>query len=746
MLIKKYLSNLLGLIMSLVSVHVFSESNFLVGASKVDITGPIVGASTGYNSPGDELSGLGMRLYSRAFVITHSSAVGGKAGFFAIVVAEQLHLYQSVKMGVVKELSARGYGEIFNEKNIMLSATHTHAAGSNISWYTLFNLFNGVVGFDRLHYQVVVNGITDSIINAYLKQQPAEIKYGEGNVAEGGYNRSSLAYLKNHDIEDYMENIDRRMRLLRFDNLDGKPIGMVNWYGVHTTSLSIDNALTHGDNKGWAAYALEKQMGDDFVAAFAQGANGDVSPNQPDPVDVTLPFLRPSDLDDSLDVIENPVVAGTHQLNAALVIFEHAKPLSQTALNYRHTYINFNDKKLSTPADYSMPWDELLNRSTCTAVVGAGFLAGVEEGGAIDYASEGQVKNNYNLVGSNWVMAKFDLAEVDTELFNILDGIWPLAEHVLQTEKYDACHKEKFALLPVGDVDDFWFVNSDVPFVPTILPLQILQLGEIYIAATPFEMTVMSWRRIEKQLRKELAGAQHIVPAGMSNAYAMYLTTREEYAAQHFEGAFNSFGPWTQDVVSQELGKLAELMNSHVAYDFNSATYLPDELQPRDLSDQQFIETPISSHGVVYDSGNFGEVIQDVKPSYRAEHDKVEVRFQAAHPRTVLQLRQAHEVWDGLALKHYSFFSIETLIDDESGKRVWTLVAKDDDPYTSLTWERDGGPQSLSSKSSATINWVVRNQKPGVFRIRYQGIAKIFSIFGSQYKVFEGVSSRFVLE
>src|SRR5688500_4549556 len=42
---------------------------YRVGAAKVAATGPFVGSSTGYNSPGDELSGLGMRLYARSFVI-----------------------------------------------------------------------------------------------------------------------------------------------------------------------------------------------------------------------------------------------------------------------------------------------------------------------------------------------------------------------------------------------------------------------------------------------------------------------------------------------------------------------------------------------------------------------------------------------------------------------------------------------------------------------------------------------------
>ncbi|MCG6169130.1 neutral/alkaline non-lysosomal ceramidase C-terminal domain-containing protein [Leptospira sanjuanensis] len=37
---------------------------------------------------------------------------------------------------------------------------------------------------------------------------------------------------------------------------------------------------------------------------------GDSSPNQPNPADITKPFLRPNDLDPNLDALENPIVHG----------------------------------------------------------------------------------------------------------------------------------------------------------------------------------------------------------------------------------------------------------------------------------------------------------------------------------------------------------------------------------------------------------------------------------------------------
>ncbi len=38
---------------------------------------------------------------------------------------------------------------------------------------------------------------------------------------------------------------------------------------------------------------------------------------------------------------------------------------------------------------------------------------------------------------------------------------------------------------------------------------------------------------------------------GYANAYASYVTTREEYAAQEYEGGSTLYGPWTQAAYQQ---------------------------------------------------------------------------------------------------------------------------------------------------------------------------------------------------
>ena len=41
---------------------------------------------------------------------------------------------------------------------------------------------------------------------------------------------------------------------------DGQPIGLLNWYAVHLTSMNNTNTLISSDNKGYAALRFEAQM------------------------------------------------------------------------------------------------------------------------------------------------------------------------------------------------------------------------------------------------------------------------------------------------------------------------------------------------------------------------------------------------------------------------------------------------------------------------------------------------------
>jgi hypothetical protein len=92
--------------------------------------------------------------------------------------------------------------------------------------------------------------------------------------------RSPWAYTINPAKEraQHKYDVDKNMTLLRIDDASGNPIGMIDWFAVHGTSMNNTNTLVSGDNKGHAMYLFERMInGNDslagrgpFVAAFSQ--------------------------------------------------------------------------------------------------------------------------------------------------------------------------------------------------------------------------------------------------------------------------------------------------------------------------------------------------------------------------------------------------------------------------------------------------------------------------------------------
>jgi len=89
--------------------------------------------------------------------------------------------------------------------------------------------------------------------------------------------RSPYSYPYNPDANQYAYNTDKNMTVLRFEDANGKPIGMLNWFAVHGTSMNNTNTLISGDNKGFASWYVERMFNPNsvpgtgsFVAAFGQ--------------------------------------------------------------------------------------------------------------------------------------------------------------------------------------------------------------------------------------------------------------------------------------------------------------------------------------------------------------------------------------------------------------------------------------------------------------------------------------------
>lgn len=113
------------ILISVVSVHGYN-----VGVGRADVTGPAAEIGMmGYAKQGQNTKGIHTRQYSRAFIIEDEDK--SRVVFVSIDCAM---MGQLVKMFVLEELETL-YPGVYNEKNLVLSSTHTHSGPAGYMQY-----------------------------------------------------------------------------------------------------------------------------------------------------------------------------------------------------------------------------------------------------------------------------------------------------------------------------------------------------------------------------------------------------------------------------------------------------------------------------------------------------------------------------------------------------------------------------------------------------------------------------------
>ena len=148
---------------------------------------------------------------------------------------------------------------------------------------------------------------------------------------------------------------------------------------------------------------------------------------------------------------------------------------------------------------------------------------------------------------NTFVAIKADIAEF------IAKGVFsaPSAD-----EKLIQCQGAKIPFIATG--------LSDPPLTPHVFPVKVARIGSFVLSALPFEVTTMAGRRIQATLKKALTkkGVKDplVEVLSLCNGYGGYLTTKEEYSRQHYEGASTHFGPLQLEAVQQRMDYLAQWM------------------------------------------------------------------------------------------------------------------------------------------------------------------------------------------
>ncbi|KAL4270968.1 hypothetical protein AHAS_AhasUnG0039400 [Arachis hypogaea] len=726
-------------------------SEYLIGVGSYDMTGPAADVNMmGYANLEQKTSGIHFRLRARTFIVADASNNNNR---FVFVNLDAGMASQLLTIKVLQALHSR-YGNLYNEENVAISGTHTHAGPGGYLQYVIYSVTS--LGFVKQSFDAIANAILQTIIQAHNNLKPASIFINTGEVKGGGINRSPSAYLQNPAEERarYHSNVDREMTLLKFvDEASGESIGSFNWYATHGTSMSRDNKLISGDNKGVAARLFEdffssqnnsspstitstlppdigqlvkkargikasgghecskerseeakvrKNDGSLFVAAFCQSNVGDVTPN------VVGAFCidtgKPCDFNHSSCNGNDQLCVGRGPGYPDEIL--STKMIGERQFITAWKLFESASEELRGKIDYRHVYVNFTNIQvklenkkvvkTCPAALGPGFAAGTTDGPGAFGFQQGDTKIN-----PFWK--------------HLRDLLKKPSKHQVR------CQSPKPVLLSTGEMFDPY------PWAPAILPIQILRLGKLIILSVPGEFTTMSGRRLREAVKETLISNgngefdqdTHVVIAGLTNTYSQYIATFEEYHQQRYEAASTLYGPHTLSAYIQEFNKLARAM----AKGEKVAAKGPS---PPDLSSQQlslllgpFEESP--PKGI-----KFGDTKQDIalpKRGYFSKGDRPSATFWSANPR--------HDL-----LTEGTFAAVEM----HQGKK-WLTIHDDDDLSLFFKWQLDNS----SLHGLAIIEWEIPNHAiSGVYRLRHFGASKTSGT--SRISYFTGTSHAFAVK
>jgi len=647
---------------------------YLLGLGIGDITGPVVETNMmGYAALSQTDTGLHMRERSRAFIVADAASPNNRIVFINADIAMG---DSGVRRSIVSELSNQ-YPGVYTNENIAFVGTHQHAG---VGGY-LENLLPQItsLGYVKQTADAIVAGTVLAVKRAHASLAPGKLSLGNTTILGANINRSPTAYLANPAAEraKYQYDQDKEMTVLRFDDTNGKARGLLSFFPVHGTSLYENNTLVSTDNKGMAAYLYESYVEPNsipgnttFVAGFTQANVGDTSPN-------TLgafcespgqPYNgQPCETEHSTcggkvqechgrgpgylvsDFESNRLIGEAQFLGAQKIMSGTLSPVHGTVKSV-HAYVTMANHSFTLPNGTTV--------STCPAAMGYGFAGGTTDGpGAFDFI---QGDNSSAPQNPFWEIVK--------------GAVTPLPSAAQK-----ACQDPKPILLNTG------YAHTPYEWAPNSVDVQMLRIGNFVMLIMPGELTTMAGRRIREAVRAKLISSgvlgsdAYVVVAGPANVYAHYVTTREEYGVQRYEGASTIFGQYTLEAYIDKYSSLVPFLGDNA-----SGTVASDPPPPEQTSKAISLQT-----SVVYDAApigkKFGAVMTDVSTSATYHPgDTVSAKFVGANPRNNLRLEG-------------TFLSVDQLV---SGQ--WKIARTDSHPSTIFNWTRES---TVLGTSSVVISW-----------------------------------------
>ncbi len=542
-----------------------NQSAYRIGRSMRLIDIPPRGlAMHGYGKPDHKATGQQTPLHARSLYVEDQQ---GKALWFCCL--DLGYVTHAMREGVLESLRITA-GEDIDEARLVLTCTHTHSGPGGCTHDVLYNLVTP--GFQPEHLARVVEAASQSLLEARRSAEPAELELHQGRLEEHipvAWNRSIAAYNRNPDVEPQPETrtekaLDRTMSVLAVRQ-QNQITGLLSLFGVHATCLSNRLHRHDGDNKGYAARHAEDTLrangSENPVAIFAQGTAGDVSPHQQGPG----AYKRRKALKGDAEYIyarQN----GERQSRFALGLLQ--KPPRQPVngnIDAVMTYVDFTN--LQAAPEYASGHTDAFTSEPCHGVA---FFAGAPVDGP----------------GMPWPLAKAaaqiarkvkkqrlaSLEQCAPEERQYLERLYAAQgnKDILMESGRKRILGKPFHKLPMPGFADPLIaelkrqVNAGAVnksnMVPTVLPLQIITLGDLAIVCCPGEFTTVAGQRVKDTVAEKLApaGIRQVLICTYCNDYMGYVTTREEYQEQAYEGGHTIYGQWTLAAFQTEFAKLAE--------------------------------------------------------------------------------------------------------------------------------------------------------------------------------------------
>jgi len=305
----------------------------------------------------------------------------------------------------------------------------------------------------------------------------------------------------------------------------------------------------------------------DFIAAFAQDTAGDVSPN---PQWYGKHGRYKGKFKDDYKSARYNGKLQTRQAEKLLNAAEKHQPIS-SGLDYAAMFVDFSNVIVDSNFSLGMK-----GKRTAPPATGVALLKGAQDRPAVEPAILNEVFGAASTGLSRLIQAyevglkKHFLSRKDKE----------------DIEQKYRLHGAKAIMLEVGKgkILGSYFINELImpaaldptiarlkqmdregyskrtPWMPRILPIQIITLGELAFLGIPAEITTIAGQRLRQAVLEILKhkGVRKVILAAYANAYSGYITTHEEYAKQSYEGGHTIFGKWTLAAYQTKFCELAK--------------------------------------------------------------------------------------------------------------------------------------------------------------------------------------------